>query len=103
MIGAKDRKGSRHPLARTSYTRKSILALLEQNRGDADKAAAVTAAFGENLIDIHNGDHAETVQADIREKIVGRFLDSGNSMRSSAQSRGSSPRSRNASEVALAV
>ena len=57
------------------------------------KAAAVKAAFGENLIDIHNGDHAETVQADIREKIVGRFLDPEGPTRPSAQSRGSAPRS----------
>ena len=56
------------------YTRKSILDLLDANKGDPTKAAAVKAAFGENLIDINNGDHADTVADDLNNKVIGRFL-----------------------------
>ena len=43
-------------------------------RSDPEKAAAVTAAFGENLIDVNNGDHADEVLADIDTKVIARFL-----------------------------
>ena len=55
------------------YTRKSIIDLMEQ-KSDPEKKEAVKAAFGENLIDVNNGDHADEVNRDIGEKIVGRFL-----------------------------
>ena len=58
------------------YIRSSILALLDQNKADAEKQEAVKAAFGENLIDINNGDHAETVAKDLNSKVIGRFLSS---------------------------
>ena len=54
------------------YTRKSIIDLMEQ-KADPEKKEAVKAAFGENLIDVNNGDHADEVNRDIGEKIVGRF------------------------------
>ena len=53
--------------------RKHILDLLNA-RSDPEKAAAVTAAFGENLIDVNNGDHADEVLADIDTKVIARFL-----------------------------
>ena len=34
----------------------------------------VKAAFGENLIDVNNGDHADEVLADIDTKVIARFL-----------------------------
>ena len=40
-----------------------------------EKAAAVKAAFGENLIDANNGDHADTVADDLNNKVIARFLD----------------------------
>ena len=55
------------------YTRKSIIDLMEQ-KSDPKKKEAIKTAFGQNLIDVNNGDHAESVSTDIREKIVGRFL-----------------------------
>ena len=54
------------------YVRKNILAL--NDRSDAETAAAVNAAFGENLIDVNNGDHSDQVTSDLKEKIVGRFF-----------------------------
>ena len=33
------------------------------------------AAFGENLIDANNGDHADTVADDLNNKVIARFLD----------------------------
>ena len=56
------------------YPRKTILALLDAHRDDPEKAAAVKAAFGENLIDANNGEHAEQVTQNLQEKIVERFL-----------------------------
>ena len=53
--------------------RKQILDLLNA-RSDPEKAAAVTAAFAENLIDVNNGDHADEVLADIDTKVIARFL-----------------------------
>ena len=35
----------------------------------------VKAAFGENLIDANNGDHADTVADDLNNKVIARFLD----------------------------
>ena len=32
-------------------------------------------AFGENLIDANNGDHADTVADDLNNKVIARFLD----------------------------
>ena len=55
------------------FLRKVILGLMEQ-KSDPKKKEAIKAAFGQNLIDVNNGDHAESVSTDIREKIVGRFL-----------------------------
>ena len=55
------------------YVRKQILDLLNA-RSDPEKAAAVTAAFAENLIDVNNGDHADEVLADIDTKVIARFL-----------------------------
>ena len=57
------------------YPRKTILALLDAHRDDPEKAAAVKAAFGENLIDANNGDHADTVADDLNNKVIARFLD----------------------------
>jgi len=57
------------------YPRKTILALLDTHRDDPEKAAAVKAAFGENLIDANNGDHADTVADDLNNKVIARFLD----------------------------
>ena len=54
------------------FTRKSILAL--KDKADPTTFAAVKAAFMENLIDINNGDHADQVVVDIKEKIVARFF-----------------------------
>ena len=34
-------------------------------RDDAEKQAAVKAAFGENLIDVNNAQHADTVSQDV--------------------------------------
>ena len=56
------------------YPRKTILALLDAHRDDPEKAAAVKAAFGENLLDVNNGEHADAVMANLKEKIIGRFL-----------------------------
>ena len=56
-----------------SHVRKQILDLLNA-RSDPEKAAAVTAAFAENLIDVNNGDHADEVLADIDTKVIARFL-----------------------------
>ena len=55
------------------YTRKSIIDLMEQ-KSDPEKKEAVKAAFGENLIDVNNGDHADEVLADIDTKVIARFL-----------------------------
>ena len=33
------------------------------------------ACFKQNLIDVHNGDHAVEVVSDIKNKIVGRFFE----------------------------
>ena len=55
------------------YTRKSIIDLMEQ-KADPEKKEAVKAAFGENLIDVNNGDHADEVLADIDTKVIARFL-----------------------------
>ena len=57
------------------YPRKTILALLDAHRDDPEKAAAVKAAFGENLIDANNGDHADTVADDLNNKVIARFLE----------------------------
>ena len=43
-------------------------------RDDAEKQAAVKAAFGENLIDVNNAQHADTVMANLKEKILGRYF-----------------------------
>ena len=56
------------------YPRKTILALLDAHRDDPEKAAAVKAAFGENLIDVNNGEHADSVTKEIDEKLIDRFL-----------------------------
>lgn len=56
------------------HTYSQILGLNDALRSDSEKRAAVRAAFGENLIDVHNPSHAEDCDRDIRDKIVGRFL-----------------------------
>ncbi len=56
------------------YGKKQILGLLDQNRDDPEKAAAVKAAFGENLLDANNGEHAEQVTQNLQQKIIERFL-----------------------------
>ena len=61
--------------AHQDYPRKTILALLDAHRDDPGKAAAVKAAFGENLIDANNGDHADTVADDLNNKVIARFLE----------------------------
>ena len=43
-------------------------------RDDPEKAAAVKAAFGENLLDANNGEHAEQVTQNLQQKIIERFL-----------------------------
>ena len=48
---------------------------LDAHRDDPEKAAAVKAAFGENLIDANNGDHADTVADDLNNKVIARFLE----------------------------
>ena len=55
------------------HLRSAMLVLLDEKE-DPEKAAAVKAAFDENLIDINNGDHADTVAKDLNSKIIGRFL-----------------------------
>ena len=35
---------------------------------------AVKAAFGENLLDVNNAQHADTVMANLKEKILGRYF-----------------------------
>jgi hypothetical protein len=68
-----------------------------EQRSDPEKKEAVKAAFGENLIDVNNGDHADEVNRDIGEKIVGRFLAEAapeGSLRSSTRSRTSRTPSR---------
>ena len=47
---------------------------MDAHRDDPEKAAAVKAAFGENLIDANNGDHADNVANDIDEKLIERFI-----------------------------
>jgi len=56
------------------YTRKSILALNDKSDPGAESYASVKAAFAENLIDISNGDHADQVICDLKQKIIARFL-----------------------------
>ena len=56
------------------YPRKTILALLDAHKDDPEKGAAVKAAFGENVIDVNNGDHADNVANDIDEKLIERFI-----------------------------
>ena len=56
------------------YGKKQILGLLDQNRDNPEKAAAVKAAFGENLLDAHNGEHTDQVTQNLQEKIIERFL-----------------------------
>ena len=57
------------------FLRKVILGLMEQ-KSDPEKKAAVKAAFGENLIDLNNGDMADVVSADLNDKIIHRFFGS---------------------------
>ena len=40
-----------------------------------DLFVEVKAAFGENLIDANNGDHADTVADDLNNKVIARFLE----------------------------
>ena len=56
------------------YGKKQIMILLDQNKDDPEKAAAVKAAFGENLLDANNGEHAEQVTQNLQEKIIERYL-----------------------------
>ena len=34
----------------------------------------MNAAFGENLLDVNNGEHADAVMANLKEKILGRYF-----------------------------
>ena len=54
------------------YTMDGILAL--NDKSNPETKEAVKAAFGENLIDVNNGDHADEVLADIDTKVIARFL-----------------------------
>ena len=63
------------PACWQDYTRKSILALMDKHKAVAEHKAAVSAAFDrENLIDVNNGDMSDVVTKDLKEKIIGRFL-----------------------------
>ena len=55
--------------------RQRISSLKCAHRDDPEKAAAGKAAFGENLIDANNGDHADTVADDLNNKVIARFLE----------------------------
>jgi hypothetical protein len=48
-----------------------------QKLDDPEKAAAVKAAFGQNLIDVNNAQHVAKCSNDLREKIIRRFLVQG--------------------------
>ena len=50
-----------------------------QMESDPEKGKAIRTCFrrGENLIDVHNPSHLNEVMADLREKIVERFVQPG--------------------------
>ena len=56
------------------YGKKQITSLLDNNKDDPVKAVAVSAAFGENLLDANNGEHTDQVTQNLQEKIIERFL-----------------------------
>ena len=48
---------------------------MDKHKAVAAHKAAVSAAFDrENLIDVNNGEHADSVTKEIDEKLIDRFL-----------------------------
>ena len=68
------RSVERHGGGASAARAQTTYATAAAHKDDPEKGAAVKAAFGENVIDVNNGDHADTVAKDIDEKLIERFI-----------------------------
>mgnify|MGYP001467420444 CR=1 FL=1 len=72
--GEEDKEGE-------EYQRLTWEALKKSINGLVNKVAVsniqyiIPEVFGENLIDVNNGDHADTVADDLNNKVIARFLE----------------------------